>query len=965
MELSKEILLVNGLLSGQNCDDKLVIQLIRDICQGLDIPISLDEKDFLKTKISFHLLSLVLQEDNQLKIPTHHLLSSRNAHLTWPSFFKISVQCNLMDSLFALLMENLPKETLQFVFSKFCQEITQFKISDVLSSLCIIATQILSHPSEVAVTAIDGLVESLMKQKSTFSSVEAHHVESLKQALKPFQKLDNVKVAKDLDIAVLKQLQSLSGTDVLNSASIDNLVEKLQKRIFSTCHLNSTSKVSFDVPIYLKNFFVKLISLLEKSLVEWQNIDVASKTLLDVYCKCLQEYMQNLSETVSQADHPKAQKVEEILVPKWDFKSALFCASHLLQNYDSAVGYLLTCMFDSSLSSQDMDVCFKTLLEVPECLMQSKHVISLCQVIRALESSTVTPCSGNLQCSRDLLASVFALLPLRSKQVLLEQRCSKNDVDNGLHHSILHLRGDDLIIMKKINLVFNKMTKIDVGVDFHNFLHNFCDIAFIAPLLTLKKLVDHVASHEENHDLLIKVFQHLPCVLTLEKDGTINHLLHCIIQTVEQHKQDNMMKNISNFLTLVLRSVYVTKNVEIYFSKQILRHYVLIVFSGPPHIGSSTNASIDFALNLIQCISHTFTDIDASDVFMLSYQLARLLDNGCMPDFIFVRIKAALLKVVGVLCERFNANEMGIESKCVWLQHSASAFLWTTQLYLRPLLKNCRTCKVVIPDSIKSICAAPEDESICFDSSFGDGTGLTVWLQCLIIDPSLFPISSLNVQQLSKDEQQLFKLGMTVALSQVLPSCFENDWQIILEALKSLFDQNCLYVAYPLRYVKMLPFMNLEKFRNPLCVLELLHQVTHLLGNDCCKSWMNSTLWIRYARCFAMSVKQMLTLCSENDANLGSFQHRLFFLSQLFFHSCDFLIMLQNVSDGKSACDFLYVLLLDILTMFCSTYELLLNTSSSSIFEMETLKSSIQANVESIKNTQKKSALFKKLLSLS
>ena len=972
MEITQEILLINDVLNSSSYSEETLVQLILDICLGLDVPFSHKEQEFWKTKISYYLFNLVAAKNGGLIVVDQRSVSQRTC-ISWSWLLKVCIKSNIFGALFELLFKNLCKECFLLFVEKYCEEIAKSDLNDVIASFCIVITKLICFSDEGIATFLKNVIETLFQRvkSENILPIAEYHLQTLKEALKVLGKPVNqdTEDVNDLDLVVLKRLQKLS---TLNISGIDLqvLIKSLQKPVLCESNLNSQQVVLTESPKYVEDLCQDLSILLEKYLDRLHKDVDEFSDLENDYCRCLQLFKAKLNwnNTISNPGLEAGDKLTSDHEKGWDVDSALFCATNLLNNYDEAVEYLLERLANGSFSHDVTNKCIRELHQVPECLMLSKHVLTLCKIIQQFEQNAKgAEVTANIACATELLSTVFALLPVSSKLALLNRRCDGKTTENEFGYAVFLLYQNKTdILQRKINLVFNKMTKTDAVMDFDAILHSVCNVAFLTPELTLKKTVGHIASHQKNHSLLVRLFESIPFLLRIESTQNENVLLKYLVQSVHDlTDRGNVIQNICNFISLLINSDRIDKDFVTYWTKQMLSGFILPFLSEKHNLPiTKLNISLELALNLIKCVVHAFDSADCFDLCALVFHFACIVNESVTADGLLSDVKSSLIDVTDILCKCVQNEPVLYDSCCQWLLNASESLTWNTRLYLRPLLKNCKGYATLLPESLKQVCTLPETETLVFDPSYGEGTGLTAWLQCIMVDRALTPLSSLNVQELSKQEQTFFKHGLVVALTQVLPFCLEEDWNVILEALKSLLINNCLYVPYPLHHMRTLPFVNLEKFRNSLSILELLQQTTIILLSPCCRSWMSGSLWSRYARCYTIALKQMLDWDSRTDDEISQIQQQAFFLSQNFLYCCDFLVMLEQHSDCESARDSLYVLMLDLMSQFCVVYESASDESNTLMCELSSIHSMLLSSIKNIANREMQKALDKKLTSL-
>ena len=966
MEISKEILLIDDVLQDEPFSEKNLIQLIRDICQGLDIPLSCEEQKFLQTKISYYLFCLAAKQGDRFKILCRSLVTP-HAKLLWHTLFHICIESNVISAFFELLVENLPKKTLHLVIETYCEEIVRLDYNDVMASLCSLTTVLLQRPDESISALLNNFLESLSRQYDvqSFFPVADCHIRVLQQAIQSLEKANKKKNMNSLDLVVLKRLQKLSVLDISDDTVRQNAIESLKKPVSDAAEDDCRFINIAESSEHFQNFILSFDLLIGKHLRKLQDLAKKSSSVQD-YCYCLAFYKTKLSAIFEANSDSRINDKVINDCPDWNMKSALFCATNLLKNYNEAVEYILSRLADDNLAHSVANNCLKKLCDVPECMVLTRHVTCLCNVIKLFwHTEKNANVNENIRCATELLVKVFALLPVSSKLALVGRRCDEKQANLSFHHRALQLHCNNVDnLQRNLNLVFNKMTKTDEKVDFDIFLRNVCNVAFIAPQLVVKKIVEHIACHEENHVLLLKLFESITTLLKIESDQQRSMLLIYLVQRIEENAaKDNAIQSICKFISLLLNTDSLKSFFGQYFTTQMLRVYVFPKLSAK-HIFSTAerNLSVEFSLNLIECVSHIFAEVETFTLIVVAYHLARLVDEFAVSDGLLSHAKTILIELVDTVISRVQNEKQNGDVLCNWLKNVTKSLSWSTQLYFRPLLKNgCKEYNILLPECLKHVCVLPEGENICLDSSYGEGTGLTAWLQCLVVDPTFLPLASLNIQDLSQEEQKIFKHGLVIALSQVLPFCLEEDWNVILEILNIMLNERFLYVAYPLDHLKALPFLNLRNFRNSLCILELLHQVTIILQSRCCSSWMLGSLWSRFARCSVIALKRMLCWDSLSEDEIEKVQQQAFFLCQMFYHCCDLLIMLESLRDCDGARDSIFVLLLDVVTQFCAVYDRSQGLCNSIVSEITSLHSLLLSYIENISSGEMQKALLKKL----
>ena len=970
MKLSKEVLLLQDLLNNKNYENDNLIELVQELCDGMYNPIHQREKIFLKTKLCFFFLMTALNqnETNELNI---YFPFTWNATMSWKSLFEVSLKSSIIDSLFFIVFFKLPKNIVSVVIQNYCLEITQSKCChDEIVSLCVLTSNLLHQPNNQAEEHLCQLIDQWLVKydKNTCLEFLSHyHILGLQQALELLDTKASVSFENvgDYDIFYLKKLRHISEIyfkDISDLFCHDELFKNMTS--FNAKENRKTSDTKI-VSACMIQYVCKLISLLDKYSKILSN-SLKRSNIFEVYSTVLLSYLKQIKTIQLLNSQSLISCDQNNFHSSWDFKSALFCATNLLDGYDDAVKFLLNFILKDSSSSEAFK-CLKALLSVPECMIKTYHILDLCKIIQVYQEhnyheETLQEC---LKAGCELLWLVYQLLPLKSKIYLLKQRCTPG----FLFYTDIKLHACNKALNQKVNLVFNKTNKNTNSGDNNDFIHSICNIAFIDPELSLIKIVEQVACHKEYHNLLFKLFNSIPNFLVMEDKQNANNLVGCFVSVIKKNHSENAANNICDFISLFFDIC--SRNVSVYLAEQILQVSLQFLSSWHAYILENNLVMVYFAFKSIKCISDTLSHVKLFKLFALVHILACIVDkaNGVISDILYAEAKFQLLNTVAILSLRVTEKEVSTEKLCCWLKHMSSCLLWTTKLYLRPILQNCSEYYVTVPASIQSICSLPETDKFYFDVDYGEGTGLTVWLQCLIINPDLFSISSLNVDNLSVEDQQWFKHGIVVALSQVLPFCLEDDWHIVVEALKGLLSQHYLYVTYPINRIKTFPLLNLRQFHSSLCLLELLHCVNKILHSSCCKSWMSSMLWMRYTKYYAITVKHLFFAPCDIKNVCKNSPEQLFFVSQLFFYVCDFLMLLETISNTKNACESLHMLLLDLLMVFCNMHESSLSMKnvldSNLMHDLLVLKSFIQIAISAIKNSQVQLALKKKLTSLN
>ncbi|CAK8675844.1 unnamed protein product [Clavelina lepadiformis] len=718
-------------------------------------------------------------------------------------------------------------------------------------------------------------------------------------------------------------------------------------------------------------------------------------TLVKSFAKNLENLVKLLSAATAPLDIVGENQVTTNHV--WNVKSALNTATNLLTGYNEATKYLLSCLLHEKVGFQTIEKCITSLSKHPECCFRTQHICSLCQLLFLLQTKEIDQVdyknpdcvhtsSHLISCLKDLLVQSFEHLPLRSKVALLQNIYENFNMQHYFQSAFEWNSDKDCgKHQQKVTFFFNTLTRSSTSVNTDNLLQSLCNVAFIGPKLTIRKLVEQVVYHEEHHSILCDALCKLQFLLQLGDSDDESFFLKCLCDPEFSHKEDNISANQCQFIALLLNAENnLSSDLVQTIVRRLFQNHVLKPLDNESCLKNEKNAEQNKSLGLcLKLLEHVFQKnetlfrvISLFDICCLIYLLARLFDvtelSG-QDDGYVVRVKQSLMYMVEMLEKQLRNRPEDTACHIQWLQHATSCLRWSTQMYLYFLFSSQNNHYwLTIPKSIESVCLVDDNDKIKFKTCYGEGSGLTAWLQSIIAEKCLFPTTSLRVVDLTMEERDMFVYGMILSLAQVLPHCMEGDWNAIMQAMTDLIRENYLPIPYPAERFQYLPLLNIKTCSISLSIAELLHRVILIISSPSCAHWMKEPLWTRFAKCYAITVKGIIDTAIALDLdNLR--REQFFMLSQLFLYSCDFICLLESGQCTETACNSVFVLSLDLLNTLSKIFQSLpTKTSKEDEVEVEDLlkrdifymKPLMLSSVECISNDKIEDALVQKLLDL-
>ncbi|XP_078484841.1 gem-associated protein 4-like [Ciona intestinalis] len=511
---------------------------------------------------------------------------------------------------------------------------------------------------------------------------------------------------------------------------------------------------------------------------------------------------------------------------------------------------------------------------------------------------------------------------------------------------------------RELNIVFNTFTcKSDKQDDaVMQLTTDICSLALVSQTSLLKKLAQHSLSHEDHCEVIAQVLFKLPNLIKLLVPNTSNKvdLLHYIFKEIKL-KDESELTNLFSFLNKLIKLLKTspeTAEASTLLCSDLLRTYIL------PSLfekGNQQNLPVAYSVKLCYIYFENASSVlSLLDILCITYNLAKKLSGLELDQDTRLTVSDCLVQFVDKTSHLFSSQTKHVTALLTWYDHLISSLHWRVQLYLTPIASHNKHFRIRLPKLLQTIVNIPEDLKIDLIDCKSEGTALIMWLQCLMINPGLLPISFLNIQDLNSEQQDLFSAGLVVALAQVLPGSNENEWRILIDVVKSLITDSVLHIALPLNKLDFLPYVDLNECKVQLGICYLLHRVTVVLSSSCCRSWMTMQNWTLFSKSYAITVKSFIGC---NDVLSPALQQ--FMLFHYFQNSCDFLVFIESLNQYENGGEFVFVLLLDLVNEFSQISNENLNKSNQR--DVLKYKLSMQSSIETISNPVVENALLKKL----
>nr|CAB3262672.1 uncharacterized protein LOC100181685 [Phallusia mammillata] len=481
-------------------------------------------------------------------------------------------------------------------------------------------------------------------------------------------------------------------------------------------------------------------------------------------------------------------------------------------------------------------------------------------------------------------------------------------------------------------------------------------------------MTEQIVYHEEHHELFALSLYKLNVLTSFSDKSGNSFFLQALCKYLSDNQSDSVVRNVQKVLCMLLKEC--KDDWQKQLATELFHTYIL-----PSTSNGNTNALNKVLLiNAVELFVSTYINKEAAavltfeDLLLLAYAWGIIIESDSTPDDTVLSIKANMPHVV-VQAKKLTLIMQSNESTSLlqWAKQLVSSLNWCTQVYFRPIFQHVEGHKLIFPMCLKTVCDITEPD-IVFKDCYGEGTGLTAWLQCMVVDPGLLPTSSLKLEFNSVSEQDMFCNGMTVALCQLLPNSTEDEWVTIIEALIALVVDQKLFVQLHSLETHSMPWININECFVPLTIIELLHKVTVFLTSPCCESWMNVHHWCRYAKNYAVNTKNLFLRWIEKEGFTR--QSHLFMLFCFFGHTCGLICLFElnktlNMSKPVDSC---FVLTLDLMNEFCKLYSIVVvDNEESESTDLLLLRQSIEHKnqmlniVKAINNKQIKETLSQKL----
>jgi len=955
-----------------NFDKIDLICMIEDIIAGLCVPNNQKQKEFWRSNVVLLLL------DKALKTVTYSNDYCCTLSVSWETFFDIIYQTKLVNSLLGSLFSLQSEELLHVVMSNWQSFV--WKQSNYLTLLSTIAVLEAASLSSLLYAYHHGMFSDLaskakvllqiayettpIKDNGSKGKLETFHCENIKISSDMIKMCSDVCATRDPWLDVQEKFEYLSNILPFKSAYLQH---DLMHHVTKYMHVSNKSKAAMKRSIHkdLEDLLSIFLSTAAKLSIEKNAVG-----------KSISNSVTTIAVSVQHLFHCDSADLSVICdwLPNKECNALVYAVENLLPNYNKSVTLIIQHMLSGVISDDDMNKYIACLQKNPQCLSISSHVIDLFCLLQKLvymhlEKKLQKPFSCKwIHHVKQLFVTSFELLSLNSKINMLEYFLNelplKPTVVDYLTHDILGVEVTQETRIK-LNNAFNTFTKSLSLSDKDNadIIHSIANMTVLSPKLAFENVVNWLMVHEDSHAIFIAVFEKIPLFSRLVCDKQKPLLLECVFSLLNDNHSEKAIQNFAHFFGLLLHVV--NDSAKIYLTHGLLELYVLPMLSSNSCEASSV-LNVSIAVKVFDAVfskcSETLALLTSIQIAMVAISLAKKLESVNLYGLHLMlkrNLRSTVMELGKKLCEEPD------NSLLEWCVHTTSCFHWITQLHFRTLTSQISCPITVLPKCLSSVCSLPKDMKIHLAECYGEGFGLTAWLQCFIVDPNMLPVSCLKFS-CNISEQDMFCNGMVVALTEVLPKCDEDEWHAVIDAVKALLDSNCLYVACPLLEQQFIPFVDLTKCKLPLSLAQLLHRVTNLLRSDCCSNWMLS-LWHQYLQCYVATIRN---LCGIPVRGEDTDMHTTLYLFYcLFQHVCDDLSIVDKLPPAQ---DILFVLCMDLITDFsvaCGKYKTQLiqnNLSTLTLeFEVSQYKTIMLDAVELLSDSQMEESLHHKVDSIS
>lgn len=572
------------------------------------------------------------------------------------------------------------------------------------------------------------------------------------------------------------------------------------------------------------------------------------------------------------------------------------------------------------------------LQNTPECLARTDIIL---QVMNTLESiDAFADCKSNtiplILAMRKLFFIGFQLLPLKAKMhVVMEILEDPKKLDlisryptiatNSKERDVFHVTEN-----LRLNSFFNSLISKTVADD--KILGTVTDFLISSPEETVKRLIDQAIKNEPQIKLFVNIIRKIDCLDKIQVSDDLLFWRH-FHSALSKSLRNNESKFIGNGLILLSKLLEECdcKLIGIFMRQLFFKSIMPSFCQVQTKQENSEIFTEDLSLKMLLVIMKTSTfipTIGIESVACLAVCLGVSVDKSvyftdrCLNEIeCHTTMVECLEFLVPLISDHVKSALEEHTALLEWIIQVISDFTWVTQLRFLSICELATNYRIEVPGCLSEICKTPEVFNCSEELSYGPGTGLVAWHQIFAISPSLCPLSNLDIEGLTGDEIHLFTDGWTITLAQVLPHCLLSEWQKLLEASKILIYDMKLFIPLQTVHINVLPVIDLNECCIVLGLIQLLSRASTLLQDKCCSCWMSSSTWSHFTKCYCVVVSGLVNDSAEFDR--AGIDSKLFMIFQLFSYSCDFMGLLDSLSQSnihKSNADSVFILLLDLLS---------------------------------------------------
>ena len=915
---------------------------------------------FTKVKIGVLLLNSKLQTYDNLEFgPSGSSFASCGIVLSWSSLITVCLECCMMVEMTELLFK-LDYSVICVVLEDIvgCMHIPMCGdgegvirlnlLDSVVSSLCILCTSLKSLLSaEVSFsaipednsdmgTALRNLV-SFIEHSSLNDAllVKRYHINNILSCIN----LINVSTTntshstkQNLNIVALHKLKSVT-LDKLDLKKIQD-IQQIQKVVssndpeFTERHLPVVVELSKLVEkVCGSSFLLNSEQFSETDAVLYSEFSQNIRTLNDAIPALIKSQIPNVNSLNNAVGEKCAIK---------DLDQAISIVSKMLDGYDQATEFIMNHLLTSSYSNS-YQKCIDVLISSQPCLLLGKHAKMLLKLINMAATNTAVVsldftnpnafCDSD-KCYLDCLKSMIDLLYWTLKNLI---QSVQMDFLNYTLENIFHFENEDFHgnavlqftsdhIHQQVHILFNTLTHFESTDNSNELLSSFIVLSSLQPFTVLSKIVEQIVLHQEHHSLMLFVLRKLSSLATIsDKSSKKNAFVSYLFRSLIKSEDTKLALQSADFICELcpydggkvndFRSIF----------KPMLHENILPFFSESKFLNLDSQQKLSLTMTFLGTMfkdSFLLDEINVKDIIIILFLLSRILDTNI--QWLTDSVRSQLIDMIQrttdeALCTLEDTPEESTATLDAlhWFNDSCKCFCWTTQLLIRPLLSQLPNYSVTLPRCIQTVCRMPSDCCIDFKELYGDGLGLVAWMQCLILDPSFLPVSSLLVNNLTYNEQSMFVYGLVLSMSQILPHSVESDWTVIISALEALIVKEVIPSSINLGKVKYMPFVDLEHCSIPLTLMGLLDQVTNVVASqNVSASWLTEITLGRLCKYYAITIKE----CFDRFTVRQGPRSNLFMASQMFSYACNAIALLKTTFPSYESCiKSIFVLCLDFL----------------------------------------------------